>query len=98
MRRSFRNDSCGEQRRPRTRWKAPGANRDLAGYFADYAVIVARALGDRITTWAMFNEPYVFADAGYGTGVHAPGRKGGPALFQRVAHTVNLAQGDALAP
>ena len=27
-------------------------NRDLAGYFADYAGIVAKHLGDRITVWA----------------------------------------------
>src|ERR1700678_813399 len=30
-------------------------NRDLAGYFADYAGILARNLGDRITVWAPFN-------------------------------------------
>ena len=69
-------------------------NRDLAGYFADYAAVVAKALGDRITTWALFNEPYVFTWVGYGIGVHAPGRKG-DASFLRAAHTVNLAQGDA---
>ena len=75
--------------------KGGWTNRDLAGSFADYAAIVARALGDRITTWALFNEPYVFAEAGYGTGVHAPGRKEGAAGFLRAAHTANLAQGDA---
>src|SRR5579871_1695998 len=69
-------------------------NRDLAGYFADYAEIVTKALGDRITTWAIFNEPWVFTFLGYGTGVHAPGRKSAPD-FLRAAHTVNLAQGEA---
>jgi len=69
-------------------------NRDLAGSFADYAGIVAKALGDRVATWAIFNEPYVFTYVGYGTGNHAPGRKG-EALFLRAAHTVNLAQGEA---
>jgi beta-glucosidase len=75
--------------------KGGWTNRDLAKYFADYARIVAEALGDRITTWAMFNEPYVFAEAGYSAGVHAPGRKEGAAGFLRAAHTANLAQGDA---
>jgi beta-glucosidase len=70
-------------------------NRDLAKHFADYAAIVAKALGDRITTWAIFNEPYVFAEAGYGSGVHAPGRKEGAKGFLRAAHTAILAQGDA---
>jgi beta-glucosidase len=69
-------------------------NRDLAGYFADYAGIVTRALGDRITTWVIFNEPWVFTYLGYGSGIHAPGRKSG-ADFLRAAHTVNLAQGEA---
>lgn len=69
-------------------------NRDLAHYFADYAAIVAKALGDRITTFALFNEPYVFTRLGYGTGIHAPGRKEGAAGFLRAAHTANLAQGD----
>jgi beta-glucosidase len=32
-------------------------NRDLAGYFADYAGILAKHLGDRITVWAPFNMP-----------------------------------------
>ena len=32
-------------------------NRDLAGYFADYAGILAKELGDRITVWAPFNMP-----------------------------------------
>lgn len=69
-------------------------NRDLAGIFADYAGIVTKALGDRVATWAIFNEPYVFTYVGYGIGAHAPGRKG-ETLFLRAAHTVNLAQGEA---
>jgi beta-glucosidase len=69
-------------------------NRDLAGTFADYAGVVTKALGDRITTWAIFNEPWVFTYVGYGMGHHAPGRKG-EGLFLRAAHTVNLAQGEA---
>ncbi|MGB6199120.1 MAG: GH1 family beta-glucosidase, partial [Candidatus Acidiferrales bacterium] len=69
-------------------------NRDLAKYFADYAGIVATALGDRITTWAIFNEPWIFTYLGYYTGDHAPGRTSFPD-FIRATHVVNLAQGQA---
>lgn len=69
-------------------------NRDTAAKFADYAGIVTKALGDRIATWAIFNEPWVFTFLGYGIGVHAPG-KSDLHLFLKASHTVNLAQGDA---
>ena len=69
-------------------------NRDLYKYFADYAGILAKTLGDRVTTWAIFNEPWVFTFLGYADGIHAPGKKD-PKLFLKAAHTVNLAQGEA---
>jgi beta-glucosidase len=69
-------------------------NRDTAAKFVDYAGIVTKALGDRVTTWAIFNEPWVFTYLGYGNGVHAPGKKGF-AAFLKAAHTVNIAQGQA---
>jgi len=43
-------------------------NRDLAGYYAEYAGIVAKHLGDRITVWAPFNMPWSFTYMGYGVG------------------------------
>ncbi|GAA4844080.1 GH1 family beta-glucosidase [Kitasatospora terrestris] len=49
--------------------------RDTAYRFAEYAAIAARRLGDRISTWTTFNEPWCSAFLGYGNGVHAPGRK-----------------------
>jgi beta-glucosidase len=70
-------------------------NRDLAARFADYSAIVAKALGDRVQTWAIFNEPFVFTLLGYGNGTHAPG-KSDMQLFLKASHTVNLAQADAL--
>ena len=69
-------------------------NRDLAGYFADYAGILAKELGDRITVWAPFNMPWTFTNLGYGAGVFPPGRAN-YADFLKAAHTVNLAQGEA---
>jgi beta-glucosidase len=69
-------------------------NRDLAGYFADYAAILAKNLGDRIQVWAPFNMPWAFTYFGYGIGIHPPG-KADYNLFLKSAHTVNLAQGEA---
>ena len=69
-------------------------NRDTAARFADYVEIVIKALGDRIDTWAIFNEPWVFTYVGYAEGRHAPG-KTDFGLFLKSAHTVNIAQGDA---
>jgi len=69
-------------------------NRDLAGYFADYAGILAKELGDRITVWAAFNMPWAFTYYGYGIGIHPPGRaKFGD--FLKALHTVALAQGES---
>lgn len=69
-------------------------NRDLAGYYADFAGILARKLGDRVTVWAPFNMPWTFTRYGYGTGALPPG-KADPGLALKAAHTVNLAQGQA---
>ncbi|CAG0995210.1 beta-glucosidase [Myxococcaceae bacterium] len=68
------------------------AERDLAGRFADYAEIVAKSLGDRVTDWILLNEPGIFTLHGYLLGVHAPGRRE-PDAFLRATHVANLAQG-----
>ncbi len=70
-------------------------NRDLASYYADYATILGKHLGDRITVWAPFNMPWTFAYLGYGAGAFPPG-KSDYKLFLRAAHTVSLAQSEAL--
>jgi len=69
-------------------------NRDLAARFTDYVEIVVRALGDRISHWCIFNEPWVFTTLGYSWGTHAPARKSF-ADFLRASHVVNIAQGQA---
>lgn len=69
-------------------------NRDLAEFFADYAGILAKNLGDRISVWAPFNMPWTFTYLGYGVGVFPPG-KADYNLFLKAAHTVNLAQGQS---
>ena len=70
-------------------------NRDLAGYFADYAGILAKHLGDRIKVWAPFNMPWAIAYMGYAAGAFPPCRTSFPD-FLKAAHTLALAQGEAL--
>lgn len=69
-------------------------NRDTAARFADYAEIIAQALGDRVQQWTIFNEPWMFTTLGYLRGYHAPGRTD-VEEYLRATHVVNLAQGMA---
>jgi beta-glucosidase len=62
------------------------AVRDTARYFADYATIVAEALGDRVTRWITLNEPQVVASHGYRTGEHAPGLRDAGAAAAATHH------------
>jgi beta-glucosidase len=50
-------------------------NRDTAGRFSDYAESVHGALREDVALWITLNEPWVAAWHGYGTGIHAPGRR-----------------------
>jgi beta-glucosidase len=69
------------------------ANRDTAHRFAEFAATVGARLGDRVAMWNTLNEPWCSAFLGYGTGVHAPGRRGDP--FAAVHHLL-LAHGLAV--
>jgi beta-glucosidase len=70
-------------------------SREIAPLFADYATLMADRLGDRITHWATFNEPNVFAMFGYKMGIHAPGIRDYD-LYRDMVHGVNLAHGSAI--
>jgi beta-glucosidase len=70
-------------------------NRDIAGWFCDYAVLATQHLGDRVDHWIMLNEPSVFAYLGHAIGLHAPGLTDLKAFFA-TTHHLNLAQGTAL--
>jgi beta-glucosidase len=84
-------------------WDLPAAlddrggwvNPDVANWFADYAQVVFRALGDRVPMWATLNEPWVVADGGYLHGALAPGHK---SLVEtpRVTHNLLRAHGAAV--
>jgi beta-glucosidase len=67
-------------------------NRVIAQKFAEYAAVMAEALGDRITTWTTFNEPWCTAYLGYAAGVHAPGITDDASALSAVHH-LNLAHG-----
>ena len=79
-------------------WDLPQAleggwvNRDTAGYFADYAALVVRRLGDRVRTWTTLNEPWVSAFIGYREGQHAPGLQDEKLALQ-AAHHLLVAHG-----
>ncbi|WP_374651760.1 GH1 family beta-glucosidase [Dongia sp.] len=69
-------------------------SRDSAGWFADYAALVARRYGDRVKHFATVNEPSVFTLFGYAMDWGAPGIVDRAAHLQAIHH-VNLAHGAA---
>jgi beta-glucosidase len=71
-------------------------NRQTAYRFAEYAVLVADRLGDRVGTWITLNEPFIHMALGYALGSHAPGRTLGLAALP-VAHHQLLGHGLAAA-
>lgn len=84
-------------------WDLPSAleeiggfrNRDTVSWFSDYAALMAQELGDRVTMWSTFNEPWCYAYLGHCSGVHAPGLTD-PQAAVTVAHHQLLAHGSAL--
>jgi beta-glucosidase len=71
------------------------AGRDTAAAFAEYAGIVAEALGDRVQRWITLNEPWVVSNVGYRWGRHAPGHADG-AEAVAANHHLLLAHGLAV--
>lgn len=74
-------------------WDMPSAlfrlggwsNPDIAGWFGDYASVVAASLGDRVKYWMTLNEPFVVSAEGHLVGNHAPGMRN---IFQ-ACHSVH---------
>jgi beta-glucosidase len=62
-------------------WDLPQELQDVGGWavrataerFAEYAMLMAGQLGDRVSRWITLNEPQVVVSHGYREGVHAPG-------------------------
>ena len=84
-------------------WDLPSAlqdkggwmNRDIAGWFADYAGLVVRHFGDRLAATATINEPWCVAWLSHFLGIHAPGYRDVRAAA-RAMHHVLLAHGTAI--
>ncbi len=70
-------------------------NRDSAGWFADYAALLARRYGDRVKRFATFNEFSVFTIFGFAIDWGAPGITDRAAHLKAIHH-VNLAHGAAV--
>lgn len=82
---------------PQTLEDSGGWNdRSTATAFADFAVAVARRLGDRVRRWVTHNEPWCAATLGYEEGHHAPGLRD-PMRGLRAAHHLMLSHGWACA-
>jgi beta-glucosidase len=71
------------------------ANRDTALRFAEYAALMAEALGDHVGMWLTLNEPQVAAHQGYRIGTHAPGHTDDE-LAAAATHHLLLAHGLAI--
>ena len=70
-------------------------NRDIVGWFADYAALVANRYGDRVKRFATFNEPSIFTIFAQATGGGERDMRNVD-TFHRCIHNVNLAHGAAV--
>ncbi|HMB96818.1 MAG TPA: GH1 family beta-glucosidase [Tepidisphaeraceae bacterium] len=69
---------------------------DSPQWFADYAQIIAKRLGDRVTHWMTLNEPQCTVALGHGSGNHAPGLKLDRKGQLQVLHNILLSHGRAV--
>ena len=71
------------------------ANRDVTDRFAEYAALIYDRLGDRVTRWITLNEPIIFTETGYRSGVLAPGIRDLKMTAAAIHHAM-LAHGKAM--
>jgi beta-glucosidase len=71
-------------------------NRDISDWFAAYAEVVVKKLGDRVASWMTLNEPQCFIGLGMELGNHAPGDKLGQQEILWAAHNALLSHGKAV--
>jgi beta-glucosidase len=71
-------------------------NRSIASWFEDYAALIAKRLGDRVSHWCTLNEASNAGSLGHHLGIHAPGVQYAPRDYFRVVHHMNLAHGKAV--
>jgi beta-glucosidase len=70
-------------------------NRRTCDWFAEYAELMYRTLGDRVTYWTTHNEPNAFSLLGYLIGKHAPG-VADYSTYLQVNHHLLLSHGKAV--
>jgi beta-glucosidase len=70
-------------------------NRDMAGWFADYAATVYARLGDRVRYWTTMCEPRFLSHVGYVVGTHPP-EKNNVTDGLRALHHLLLGHGRAV--
>lgn len=68
-------------------------NRDIAGWFAEYAAAAVRRLSDRVGHWITENEPQCYIGQGLYRGQHAPGLRLSERDALLAAHHSLLAHG-----
>lgn len=71
-------------------------NRDIAGWFADYAAQIVKRLGDRVSRWCTLNEAANVGSLGHHLAIHAPGVSYSHRDYFRMVHHMNLAHGRAV--
>ncbi|XP_038152482.1 beta-klotho [Cyprinodon tularosa] len=72
-------------------WK----NDTLVEHFKEYAEFCFKTFGKHVKYWLTIHNPYLVAVQGYGTGLHAPGEKGGISSALTVAHNLIRAHAKA---
>jgi len=73
-------------------WLSP----DSPEWFAKYAALVVKRLGDRVKLWLTHNEPSCVTHMGHVNGTHAPGLQLSRMEYLRVAHNILLSHGRAV--
>ncbi|MFC2175417.1 GH1 family beta-glucosidase [Bacteroidota bacterium] len=73
--------------------KGGWTNRDITGWFEEYADVLTRAYGDKVKNWMVMNEQASYVIVGHLFGVHAPGRMW-PKNFLPACHHSALANAD----
>jgi len=61
-------------------------NRDIVGWFSEFADLCTQRFGDRIRHWMVLNEPAGFTTLGYLSGMHAPMQSGVNKFLASVHH------------
>lgn len=72
-------------------------NRSTGEAFIEYAALIARHFDGRVKRYITLNEPQCFLGLGYGSGLHAPGKKISQQELVQCIHHVLLANGGAVA-